>query len=128
MLVRCCTRRVKVGQRFICEWCQSAIRNVVAVAKFVQVLYLFRHVNFCRTFISSISLLGASWFQLSTCTTQPSQSSMELVIFVKYACKCQKVAALRIESFPCNHSTDAVLTGFNSTRQRIRVKFKTNRI
>ena len=43
---------------------------------------------------------------------------MELVIFVKYACKCQKEAALRIESFPCNHSIDAVLADFNSTRQR----------
>ena len=50
---------------------------------------------------------------------------MVLVIFVKYACNCQKVVALRIESFSCNHSSDAVLTGYNSTRQSIQVKFKT---
>ena len=29
----------------------------------------------------------------------------------------KKLAAFRIESFPCDHSIDAVLTGFNSTRQ-----------
>ena len=58
-------------------------------------------------------------------STLASQCCMELVIFVKYACKCQRVAALGIESFSCNHRIDAVLTGFNSTRQRIQVKFKT---
>ena len=35
------------------------------------------------------------------------------------------MAALGIESFPCNHSINVVLTGFNSIRQRIQVKFKT---
>ena len=47
-----------------------------------------------------------------------------LVIFAKYACKCQKVAALRIESFWCNHGINVVLTGLNSARQRIQVKCK----
>ena len=69
---------------------------------------------------------GASWLYFGTDTTQPSQSCMALVIFVRYACKCQKMVALRIESFPCNHSINAVLTGFNSTGQKIRVKFKGN--
>ena len=34
------------------------------------------------------------------------------------------MTALRIESFPCNHGINVVLTGFNSTRQRIQLKFK----
>ena len=120
---------VKVGQRFICEWCRSAIRNVVAVAKFVQVLYLFHLKSTRRKFLQDIYLeyfviFGASWLKLGTYTTQPSQSCMELVIVVKYACCCQNVAALRIESFLCNQSINAVLTGLNSTRQRIQIKFK----
>ena len=49
---------------------------------------------------------------------------MALVIFVRYACKCQKRAALIMESFPCNDSINAVLTGFNSSRHRVQVKFK----
>ena len=49
---------------------------------------------------------------------------MAFVIFVRYACKCQKMTAPRIESFPCNQSINALFTGFNSTRQRTQVKFK----
>ena len=48
---------------------------------------------------------------------------MTLVIFVRYACRCRKTAALRIELFSCNHGINAVLTGFNSTWQKIQVKF-----
>ena len=82
-------------------------------------------VNFCRTFIWSISLfLELAGSKFGTYTTQPSQSCMALVIFVRYACKCQKMAALRIGSFPCDNCINAVLTGLNSTRQRIQVKFK----
>ena len=66
---------------------------------------------------------GGIWVSPQS-AVQPSQSCMALVIFVKYACKWQTIAALRIESFPCNHSINAVLIGFNSTRQRIQVKFK----
>ena len=64
--------------------------------KFLQDIYLEYFVMF-----------GASSLLLVTDTTQPSQSCMALVI-------CQKMAALRIEWFPCNHSVSAVLTGFNS--------------
>ena len=35
---------------------------------------------------------------------------MAFVIFVRYASKCQNMAALKIESFMCNHSINAVLT------------------
>ena len=58
-------------------------------------------VNFCRTFISNISLFLelAGSYLFGTHTIQPSQSYMALVIL-----KCQKMPAFRIESFPCNHS------------------------
>ena len=47
-----------------------------------------------------------------------------------FSCICKvclrvaKMAAPKIESIPCNHSINAVLTGFNSTIQKIQVKFK----
>ena len=69
-------------------------------------------------------IFGVSWFLFGTDTTQPSQSCMALVISVRYACKCEEMAALRIESFSCSHDINPILTGFNSTRQRIQVKFK----
>ena len=83
------------------------------LGKFLQDIYLEYFVIF-----------GTSWIYFGTDTTQPSQSCMTLVIFVRYACKCQKMAAIRIEFLLCNHSINAVLTGFNSTGQRIQVKFK----
>ena len=69
-------------------------------------------------------ILGASWLRFGTDIAQPFQNFMAFVVFVSYACKCQKMAALKIESFPCNHSINVALSGFNSTRQRIQVKFK----
>ena len=65
--------------------------------KFLQDIYLQYSVIF-----------GANWLQFGTDTTQPSQSCMALVIFVRYTCKCQKMAALGTESFPRNRSIDAV--------------------
>ena len=56
--------------------------------KFLQDIYLECFVIF-----------GASWLQFGTDTTQPSQSCMALVIFVRCACKSQNVAALRIGRF-----------------------------
>ena len=75
-------------------------------------------------YIKYFVIFGASWLYFGTDTAQPSQSCIALVRFVRYASKCQKMAALRIESFPCNHSINAVLIGFSSTRQMIQVKFK----
>ena len=68
---------------------------------------------------------------------------MVLIACVRSACKCQKMAALRIELFPTtlsselpffgtckqtshnnSHSIDAILTGFENTRQRNYVKVK----
>ena len=48
--------------------------------------------------------------KISTNRTEPSQKCMALVIFVRYACKYKKMAALRIELFLCNHSINVVLT------------------
>ena len=83
-------------------------------------------VNFCRTFISSTSLflelVGSNLAQ--TLLTPPPKVVWHLLYLLGMPAKCQKMAALRIESFPCNHSINAVLTGFNSTRQRIQVNFK----
>ena len=52
------------------------------------------------------------------------------VIWLDYICKVclqvQTMAAIRTESFPFNHSINAVLTSFSSTRQMIQVKFQSN--
>ena len=81
--------------------------------KFLQDIYLEYFVIF-----------GASWLDFGTDATQPSQSFTALVIFVRYTCKCQKMAALKKELFPCNHSNNVILTDFISTRERIQLKFK----
>ena len=58
-------------------------------------------------------MFEVSWLYFGTDTIQPSKRFMVLVTSVRYACKYQKMAALRIKSFLCNHSINAVLTGFN---------------
>ena len=59
-------------------------------------------------------------------TTQPLPDHKALLICVSFVCKCQKTAALRIESFPRKHSINVVLTRFKRTRQgnSVRVKAK----
>ena len=74
-------------------------------------------------YIEYFVIVGATGSNFAD-TSQPSQSCMALVVFVRYASKCQKMEVLRTESFPCNHSINAVLTGFNSIRKMIQVKFK----
>ena len=81
-------------------------------------------VNFCRTFISSISLF------LELAGSNLAQTLLIPLIVVgigyirKVCLQVPKMAALRTESIPCNHSINAVLTGFNSNRQRILAKFE----
>ena len=77
-------------------------------------------------YLEYFAIFGAGWLLFGTDATQLSQSCMALVIFIRYAYKCQKMAALGIETSPCNHSIIIDLTGFNSTRQSIQVNSKQN--
>ena len=81
-------------------------------------------VKFHRTFISSISLFWSKLAQI----WHRHYTTLPKLYDIGYICKIclqvKKMTALRIESFPCNHSINVVLTGFNSTKQRIQVKFK----
>ena len=79
--------------------------------KFLQDIYLEYFV-----------IVGASWLYFGTDTTQASQRYIALVIFIKYTCKCQNMAALTIESFPYNHCINAALTGFNKGSGEIQSK------
>ena len=81
-------------------------------------------VNFCRTFILSISLFLelASSYVAQTLHNPPKVVWHWLHFSVRYACKCQIMAAFGIESFSCNHSINTILTGFNSIRQRIMIE------
>ena len=80
-------------------------------------------VNICRTFILSISLfLEPAGSNLAQTLLNPPK-----VVWYdidKVCLQVPKMADLGIELFPCNHSINAVLTNFNSTRQRNQVKFK----
>ena len=55
--------------------------------------------------------------QVGTGTPQHFRNHMTLVIFLWGISKCPKTAPLEKESFACNHSINAVLIRFNSTKQ-----------
>ena len=78
-------------------------------------------VNFCRTFISNISLfLELAGYNLAQTLLNPPKAKLYGIGYTCKIClKVPKIATFTIESFPCSHSINAVLTGFNSTRQRI---------
>ena len=67
-------------------------------------------------------IFGASWFYFGTDTNYSTLPKLYGIGYI--ASKCLEMSALRIESFPCNHSINAVLTGFSSTTQRIQVNSK----
>ena len=85
--------------------------------KFLQDLYFEYFV-----FFFVLSYLALIWHR--------HYSILPKLYGIDYICKVclqvPKMAAIRTESFPFNHSINAVLTSFSSTRQMIQVKFQSN--